>query len=69
MAKKSICFNTISLYELEKIPGIGKFKAHALIEQRKLTNFKNISDLVQVEGITEIFLNRLQNKYEFIFEP
>ena len=68
MAKKSISFNLISLHDLEKIPGIGKFKAHALIEHRNNSNFKNISDLVKVEGITEIFLSRLQNKYEFIFE-
>lgn len=68
MAKKSINFNTISQHELEKIPGIGKIKAELIIERRNVRDFKDISDLVEVEGITRTFLSRLNNKYNFIFD-
>eukprot|EP00111_Clytia_hemisphaerica_P004411 TCONS_00012615-protein len=68
MAKKSINFNTITLQELEKIPGIGKFKAQSLVDERNHRLFKNINDLIKVEGLTLLFLNRLQNKFDFIFD-
>ena len=68
MAKKSINFNTIPQQELEKIPGIGKIKAQAIVDKRDDRALKNISDLSEVEGITKTFLNRLNNKYDFIFD-
>lgn len=68
MTRKLINFNTITLPELEKVPGIGKLKAQAVIDQRNVSYFKNVADLTKVDGLTEVFLTRLQNKYDFNFD-
>ena len=68
MTRKSINFNTITLPELEKIPGIGKLKAQAVVDQRNISHFKSITDLAKVDGLTEVFLTRLQNKFDFSFD-
>ena len=68
MTRKLINFNTITLPELEKIPGIGKLKAQSVLDQRNISHFKNVTDLAKVDGLSEVFLTRLQNKFDFSFE-
>lgn len=68
MEKKVINFNTITVQELEKLPGIGKSKAQALVDHRNIySHYKSITDLTYVEGITKALIKKLQDEYIFQF--
>lgn len=68
MEKKVINFNTITVQDLEKLPGIGKSKAQALVDHRNIySRYKNITDLTSVEGITKALIRKLQDEYVFQF--
>lgn len=68
MAKKVINFNTITEKELEQLPGIGRSKATAIIQQRLLhSTYKSVSDLISVEGISKTLILKLLEDYSFEF--
>ncbi len=48
-----ININTASKYDLMDIPSIGEQMAERIIEYRKESAFKNIEDIMNVEGIGE----------------
>lgn len=63
-----IDFNTISIQELEQLPGIGKAKAAIIVEHRKLySKYNSINDLIAVEGITKTLITKLQDEYTIEF--
>lgn len=63
MMGKLININTASLTDLEKLPGIGRGKAIAIVEHRNIVSFESIQDLVAVEGITKTLINKLQEDH------
>lgn len=66
--EKILNINTATLNELEKLPGIGRAKAAAIVEHRKfLSSYESINDLKSVEGITKTLVTRLQEEYKIIF--
>lgn len=53
-------FNTYSQQQLEKLPGIGKKKAQAIIHYRqKNGKFKTLDDLTKIKGISKHTLDRM----------
>ena len=52
-SNSKININEASVSELESLNGIGKSKAEAIIEYRKKVKFKQIDDIMNVEGIGE----------------
>jgi competence protein ComEA len=55
--------NTASVKQLQKLPGIGKKKAQAIVEYRQLNgDFASLSDLQQVPGIGKKALVKLSDK-------
>jgi len=50
LGDKLVNINTASLDELMTIPGIGKVKAEAIIAYREVNKFKNIEDILNVNG-------------------
>lgn len=57
-----ININKASKEELEKLPGIGPVKAQRIIDYRERNNgFKNIDELVNVEGIGQKTLQKIRD--------
>ena len=68
MAKKVINFNTITEKELGQLPGIGRMKATALIEQRTFhSRYSSVNDLISVEGISRSLILKLLEDFSFDF--
>ena len=59
--KKQININNATKEELMSLTGIGENKALAIIEYRKKTSFKDIKDLLNVEGIGESILEAIKD--------
>ena len=60
--KEMININTANLEELQKLEGIGKAKAEAIIEYRnKNGNFKQIEEIKNVSGIGETAFEKIKN--------
>lgn len=60
-----IDINSASLNELSSLKGIGEKKAQAIIDYRKTKGkFKNIDELVHVNGIGIKTLDSLKNEIE-----
>ena len=62
-AADKVNVNTASMEQLQSINGIGESTATAIIEYREMNgSFSRISDLVNVKGIGEKKLAKLQDK-------
>ncbi|WP_130806571.1 helix-hairpin-helix domain-containing protein [Senegalia massiliensis] len=59
---EKVNINTADITLLESLPGIGKIKANNIIEYRKNSNFKNIEDIMNVDGIGEKTFQNIKNK-------
>ncbi|MBK8252138.1 MAG: helix-hairpin-helix domain-containing protein [Polyangiaceae bacterium] len=58
-----VILNTATEADLRKLPGIGKNKAKAIVEQRtKMGRFKRIEDLLRVKGIGPRRLSAIRTK-------
>jgi len=51
---------TASAEELERLPGIGEKKAHAIVEHRKTHPMRRLEDLTRVKGIGRKTVARLR---------
>ena len=59
---KPIDVNSASIDELMKLPGVGRTLAHKIIEYRqKNGKFKNITELMKINGIGTKKLNKLKH--------
>jgi competence ComEA-like helix-hairpin-helix protein len=55
--------NSASIDELKSLPGIGDVKAKSIIAWReKYGNFKNISELMYISGISDTLFQQICNK-------
>ncbi len=53
--------NTATAEQLRLLPGVGKSRAKAIVEQRKATGgFKRVEDLQQVKGIGPAMLKKMR---------
>lgn len=60
--EQTINLNTATLEELQTLTGIGESKAKAIIEYREsIGDFKNIEELMQVDGIGEALYEKIKN--------
>ena len=58
-----ININTATAEELDELPGIGKTKAEAIIRLReKMNGFREIEDILNVEGIGEKIFEQIKDK-------
>lgn len=55
-----IDINTCSIEELLTLPGIGNARANNIIEYRKKNKFNDISDIMNVSGISENLFNKIK---------
>lgn len=63
--KYKINLNTAKQSDLEKLPTIGFVKSKAIISYRESNGiFKNINDLLAIDGITENNIKSIQNLVE-----
>ncbi|XP_065646432.1 F-box/WD repeat-containing protein 7 [Hydra vulgaris] len=68
MNKPMIDINSMTIQELESLPGIGKAKASAIINHREvLSSYQSLSDLISVEGITKTLISKIQEEYVIVF--
>lgn len=62
--------NTATSDELQALPGIGKVKADAIVEYRKVHGpFKSKDDLREVNGIGDKILEKIRNDIEVSNKP
>ncbi|MGM0640033.1 MAG: ComEA family DNA-binding protein [Thermotogota bacterium] len=62
---KKIDLLTSDLYDLIKIPGIGRSKAQNILDYRKKYSFSKIEDIMKVSGIGKATYEKIKN-YIFI---
>jgi len=52
--------NNASVAQLKLLPGVGKAKAQAIVEQRKNAPYRAVDDLVKVKGIGKRLLQKIR---------
>ena len=68
MNKPMIDINSMTVQELESLPGVGKAKASAIINHREIhSSYQSLSDLTSVEGITKTLISKIQEEYVIVF--
>jgi len=62
-AGETVNINTANMEQLQSIKGVGSSTANAIVEYRKINgSFQNVADLVNVKGIGEKKLEKLQDQ-------
>ncbi|MCA9580890.1 MAG: helix-hairpin-helix domain-containing protein [Myxococcales bacterium] len=60
-AKGVVNINTASLEELQRLPGVGKTRAEAIVKQRKARPFQRVEDVLRVKGVGRATFRKLRS--------
>jgi competence protein ComEA len=63
-ADARVNLNTATVEELVELPGVGPARAHAIVERRQETPFRNVDELRDVPGIGDRLFEQIKERVE-----